>query len=197
MTAVFSNIWIETVVLGFVVSVMLTLNMKLTLLAVLLVGIQFALAHLLSRRLKTTTRQMMSYRSILSGFIFEKIQGAFWSKLFSAERKDKEELDQHLIHYERLTDHQARMNAISLASVNVLSDVTPFIVVLVGSLYVIDGGLTLGTLIAFFAYVDRMRSPVTALVQAFPAITEGSVALQRMFEFLHTPVTIKEKRSSL
>ncbi|MED4599464.1 ABC transporter ATP-binding protein [Paenibacillus validus] len=193
MTAVFSNIWIETVVLGFVVSVMLTLNVKLTLLAVLLVGIQFALAHLLSRRLKTTTRQMMSYRSILSGFIFEKIQGAFWSKLFSAERKDKEELDQHLIHYERLTDHQARMNAISLASVNVLSDVTPFIVVLVGSLYVIDGGLTLGTLIAFFAYVDRMRSPVTALVQAFPAITEGSVALQRMFEFLHTPVTIKEK----
>ncbi|GIQ61568.1 hypothetical protein PACILC2_01360 [Paenibacillus cisolokensis] len=94
--------------------------------------------------------------------------------------------------YERLTDKQAGNNAISLASVNVLSDVTPFIVVLAGSLYVIDGSLTLGSLIAFFAYVDRMRSPVAALVQAFPAITEGSVALQRLFEFLNTPTTIKE-----
>jgi ATP-binding cassette, subfamily B, putative efflux pump len=193
LTAALSNVWIETVVLSFVIGVMLTLDLKLTLLAVLLVGFQFALAHLLSRRLKTTTSQMMSYRSVLSGFIFERIQGAFLSKLFSAEKKDKEELEQHLVRFERLTDRQARVNALSLASVNVLSDVTPLLIVLVGSLSVIDGSLTLGALLAFFAYVDRMRSPVTALVQAFPAITEGSVAIGRVFDFLQTPVTIQEK----
>ncbi len=53
-------------------------------------------------------------------------------------------------------------------------------------------GLSLGSLIAFFAYVDRMRSPVTALVQAFPAITEGSVALRRVFDFFGTPSVVKE-----
>lgn len=79
-----------------------------------------------------------------------------------------------------------------LASVNVLSDVTPFIVVLVASLFVIDGSLTLGSLIAFFAYVDKMRSPVAALVQSFPTITEGSVALQRIFDFFNVPITIKD-----
>jgi len=193
MTALFSNIWIEMIVLFFIVGVMLTLNANLCLLAVLLVSVQFALAHLLSKRLKTTTRQMMNYRSVLSGFIFEKIQGAFLSKLFSSEKKDKEELDRHLINYERLTDRQARINAILLASVNVLSDTTPFFVVMAGSLSVIDGSLTLGSLIAFFAYVDRMRSPVSALVQAFPAIAEGSVALHRVFDFLAIPITVKEK----
>lgn len=192
MTVVFSNVWIETIVLIFVIGVMLTLNLKLTLLAVLLTGIQFALAHILSKRLKKTTRHMMSYRSVLTGFIIEKIQGAFLSKLFSSEKKDKEELDQHLERYERITDKQAVINAISLACINVLSDVTPFIVVAVGSLYVIDGSLTLGSLIAFFAYVDRMRSPITALVQAFPTIAEGSVALQRVFDFFGTPSSIKE-----
>jgi ABC-type multidrug transport system fused ATPase/permease subunit len=192
MTAVFANIWIEMIVLMFVIIVMLTLNVKLTLLSVLLISIQFALAHILSKRLKKTTYRMMNYRSVLSGFIFEKIQGAFLSKLFSSEKRDNEELDQHLDCYERLTDKQAGINAISLASVNVLSDVTPFIVVLVGSLFVIDGSLTLGSLLAFFAYVDRMRSPVAALVQAFPAITEGSVCLQRVFDFLDTPITIRE-----
>ncbi len=192
MTAVFSNVWIELIVLMFVIGAMLTLNVKLTLLSVLLVGIQFALAHILSKKLKITTRRMMNYRSVLSGFIFEKIQGAFLSKLFSSEKRDKEELDRHLDRYERLTDKQASINAVSLASVNMLSDVTPFIVVLVGSLFVLDGSLTLGSLMAFFAYVDRMRSPVAALVQAFPAITEGSVALQRVFEFLDTKVTVRE-----
>ncbi|MCI3921185.1 ABC transporter ATP-binding protein/permease [Paenibacillus sp. TRM 82003] len=197
MTAVFSNVWIEATVLSFVVGIMFALHLKLTILAVLLVGIQFTLAHLFSKRLKNTTRQMMNYRSVLSGFIFEKIQGAFLSKLFSSEKKDKDELNEHLDQYERITDHQARMNAVSLATVNVLSDSIPFVVVLAGSLFVIDGSVTLGTLIAFFAYVDRMRGPVSALVQTFPAITEGSVALRRIFDFLGTEVTVKEKESPL
>lgn len=70
---------------------------------------------------------------------------------------------------------------------------TPFIVAITASLFVIDGGLTVGSLIAFFAYVDKMRSPVAALVNAYPAITEGSVALKRIFDFFRTPSTIKEK----
>lgn len=192
MTALFSNVWMETIVLIFVVGVMLTLNFKLTLLAVLLVGMQFLLAHLLAKRLKKTTSEMMSYRSVLSGFVFEKIQGAFVSKLFAAEKRDQADLDRHLDAYERITDKQARNNALSLSCVNVLSDITPFLVVLAGCLYVVDGRLTLGSLMAFFAYVDRMRSPVAALVQAFPAIAEGSVALNRIFTFLSTPSSVRE-----
>jgi ABC-type multidrug transport system fused ATPase/permease subunit len=192
LTAVFGNIWIEMIVLLFIVVVMITLNIKLTLLAVALVGFQFVLAHILSKKFKISTRNMMQYRSIMSGFIFEKIQGAFLSKLFASEKRDKEELDQHLIHFDRLTDKHAKVNAVMLASVNVLSDMTPFIVAITASLFVIDASLTVGSLIAFFTYVDKMRSPVAALVNAYPAITEGSVALQRIFDFFRTPSTIKE-----
>jgi len=197
LTAVFSNIWMEMIVLTFVIGVMAALQVQLALLAVGLVGFQFGLAHVLSKKLKMTTSQMMKYRSVLNGFLFEKIQGALLSKLFSTETKDQEELDRHLTRYEHLTDRQANINAISLAAVNVLSDATPFIVVLAGSLSVMNGNLSPGALIAFFAYVDRMRSPVSALVQAFPAIAEGNVALKRIFEFFDTPVTIREKERAV
>lgn len=193
LTAVFGNIWIEMIVLLFVVVVMLTMNIKLALLSVGLVSFQFILAHILSKRFKISTRNMMKYRSVMSGFIFEKIQGAFVSKLFASEKRDKEELDQHLTHFDRLTDNHAKINALMLALVNVLSDMTPFIVAIIASLFVLNGDLTAGSLIAFFAYVDKMRSPVAALVNAYPAITEGKVALQRIFDFFNTPSTIKEK----
>lgn len=196
MTAVFSNVWIETIVLGCVVGVMVTLNGQLTALSVLLVGVQFALAHLLSKKVKAATRSLMGYRSVLSGFVFEKIQGALWAKLFQAEKRDREQLDGHLEHYDRLADRQASRQALSLASVNVLSDITPFLVVAAGSLFVIDGTLSLGSLIAFFAYVDRMRAPVAALVQAFPVVAEGGVALQRIFDFLAVPVAVAEKKGA-
>ncbi|WP_066308790.1 ABC transporter ATP-binding protein [Bacillus sp. FJAT-29814] len=192
LTAMFGNIWIEMIVLLFVIAVMMTLNIKLAILSVLLVGFQFVMAHILSKKFKQSTGSMMKYRSVMSGFIFEKIQGAFLSKLFAAEQRDKAELEQHLTKFDRLTDHQAKINAVMLSLVNVLSDMTPFIVAIVASLFVIDGSLTVGSLIAFFAYVDKMRSPVAALVNAYPAITEGSVALNRIFSFFHTPSTIKE-----
>lgn len=197
LTAVFGNIWIEMIVLLFVVVVMFTMNIKLALLSVGLVSFQFILAHILSKRFKISTRNMMKYRSVMSGFIFEKIQGAFVSKLFASEKRDKEELDQHLTHFDRLTDKHAKINALMLAFVNVLSDMTPFIVAIIASLFVLNGDLTAGSLIAFFAYVDKMRSPVAALVNAYPAITEGKVALQRIFDFFNTPSTIKEKANPL
>jgi subfamily B ATP-binding cassette protein MsbA len=193
LTAALSNIWIETVVLVFVVGVMASLNGMLTLLAILLVALQFVLASLLSRKFKRATDAAMKYRSVLSGFVFEKIQGALIAKLFASDARDKEELDRRLDVYESFTDKQARLNAVTLASVNVLSDITPFLVVAAGSLLVMDGRLSLGSLIAFFAYVDKMRSPVAALVQAFPAVAEGGVALRRIFDFLNTPSDIKEK----
>ncbi|WP_462413121.1 ABC transporter ATP-binding protein [Neobacillus sp. Marseille-QA0830] len=193
LTAVFGNIWIEMIVLLFVIIVMVTLNVKLAILSVLLVGFQFVLAHLLSKRFKQSTRDMMKYRSVMSGFIFEKIQGAFLAKLFASEKHDKEQLNQHLHHFDTLTDKHAKINAIMLSLVNVLSDMTPFIVAIVASLYVIDGSLTVGSLIAFFAYVDKMRSPVAALVNAYPTITEGNVALRRIFDFFETPSSIQEK----
>lgn len=197
LTAVFGNIWIEMIVLLFVVVVMFTMNIKLALISVGLVSFQFILAHILSKRFKISTRNMMKYRSVMSGFIFEKIQGAFVSKLFASEKRDKEELDQHLTHFDRLTDKHAKINALMLAFVNVLSDMTPFIVAIIASLFVLNGDLTAGSLIAFFAYVDKMRSPVAALVNAYPAITEGKVALQRIFDFFNTPSTIKEKANPL
>jgi ATP-binding cassette, subfamily B, putative efflux pump len=193
LTALFGNIWIEMIVLLFVVGVMYTLSVKLTFLSIMLVSFQFILAHYLSKRFKKSTRAMMNYRSVMSGFIFEKIQGAFLSKLFASEKRDKAELNLHLSHFDTLTDKHAKINAFMLSSVNVLSDMTPFIVAMVASLFVLDGQISVGSLIAFFAYVDKMRSPVAALVNAYPSITEGSVALQRIFDFLSTPVTIKEK----
>lgn len=136
---------------------------------------------------------MMNERSSLNGFIFEKIQGALLAKLYLAEKRDKQELDQRLAKYEGLTDKHAKINAISLATVNVLIDFTPLIIALIASWFVIDGSLTVGSLIAFFAYVEKMRSPVAALVQAFPVITEGSVALGRIFDFFNVSQDIKEK----
>lgn len=195
LTAIFGNIWIEMIVLLFVLTVMLTLNVKLAILSVFLVGFQFILAHVLSKKFKASTRDMMKYRSIMSGFIFEKIQGAFISKLFASEKKDEKEFDQHLQYFDTLTDKHAKINAVMLALVNVLSDMTPFIVAIMASLYVIDGTLTVGSLIAFFAYVDKMRSPVAALVNAYPAITEGNVALKRIFEFFGTPTSIIEREN--
>jgi subfamily B ATP-binding cassette protein MsbA len=197
LTAAFSNIWIEMIVLIFVIIVMFTMNVKLTLLAMMLVGFQFIYANFLRTKFKKITKDMMKYRSILNGFILEKIQGALISKLFGAEKKDREGLDTHLNAYEKLTNKHTKINAKTISSINVLNDITPFVIIVISSYFVIKGNLTLGSLMAFYAYVDRMRAPVYALIQAFPAMTEGTVALTRLFEFFDIKPEIKEKGNAI
>lgn len=195
LTATFGNIFIEMIVLITVIGIMLVLNLKLALISIVLISIQFLLAHYFSKKFKTSTKNMMNERSKLNGFIFERIQGALLAKLFSAEKRDNQELKHHLGQYQMLTDKHGKINALSLSSVNVLIDITPLLVAFIASWFVIDGNLTVGSLIAFFAYVEKMRSPVAALVQAFPVMTEGSVALQRIFDFLSISKAIKESEN--
>ncbi|MEF3304166.1 hypothetical protein [Paenibacillus sp. GYB003] len=83
------------------------MNAKLTLLAMLLVGFQFAPVHLLSKKLKRTTRLMMQERSTLSGFVTEHNQGALLRRLFASDRRNREAFERNLEHYEKLTDKQA------------------------------------------------------------------------------------------
>jgi ATP-binding cassette, subfamily B, putative efflux pump len=195
LTACFGNIVIEMIVLLTVICIMLVLNPMLAVISIILISVQFSLAHYFSKKFKISTKNLMGERSILNGFVFEKIQGAFLSKLFSAEKRDKQELNERLDQYEVLTDQQVKINALALASVNVLIDFTPLLVAFIASWFVIEGNLTVGSLIAFFAYVEKMRSPVAALVQAFPVMTEGGVALQRIFDFLNISIVIEEKEN--
>ena len=65
-------------------------------------------------------------------------------------------------------------------------------VFLVGGLRVIDGAITIGTLVAFVAYQMRLLGPVQSLMGLYASVATARVSLRRVHEILDTPPEVTE-----
>ena len=63
----------------------------------------------------------------------------------------------------------------------------------VGGLQVIDGTLSLGTLVALAAYVTRLYGPLTALSNAHVDLLTAMVSFERVFEVLDAPLPLVDR----
>ena len=71
------------------------------------------------------------------------------------------------------------------------------IVFLYGGLRVIEGTLSMGTMVAFTAYQMRLLGPVQALMDLYASIATARVSLRRVQQILDAPIEVVESRSAL
>ncbi|HLK63195.1 MAG TPA: ABC transporter ATP-binding protein [Bryobacteraceae bacterium] len=70
-------------------------------------------------------------------------------------------------------------------------------VFLYGGWQIIQGTMTIGTLVAFMAYHTRLLSPVQNLLSLTASLAQARVSLARIFELFDTPAEVKEAPDAL
>ena len=70
-------------------------------------------------------------------------------------------------------------------------------VLLVGGWRVIDGAITMGTLVAFVAYQMRLLGPVQSLMGLYASVATARVSLRRVHEILDTPPEVIESDAAI
>ncbi len=70
-------------------------------------------------------------------------------------------------------------------------------VFLYGGWRVIEGTLTLGTLVAFVAYQMRLLGPIQALMDLYASVATARVSLRRVHEILDAPVDVLEAKDAV
>jgi ATP-binding cassette subfamily B protein len=75
--------------------------------------------------------------------------------------------------------------------------VSTAVVFLYGGKMIIDGKMTIGTLVAFMAYHTRLLSPVQNMMGLSASLAAARVSLRRIFEILDTPAEVVEKPGAL
>ncbi len=75
--------------------------------------------------------------------------------------------------------------------------VSTSMVFLYGGKLIIDGRMTIGTLVAFMAYHGRLLSPVQNMMSLSANLASGRVSLRRIFEILDTPAEVVERPGAL
>ena len=84
-------------------------------------------------------------------------------------------------------------NAKSFAVVNTITDIAPLVVIGYAGYQVIHGDLTLGAMVAFIGFIDRLYNPLRRLVNSSTTLTQTLASMDRVFEFIDEKYDIVDK----
>ena len=170
--------------LVFALAVMVAMSPLLSVIAVGMVPVHFLVRHASRRYVADSTREVRESRGVVTQFLVETLGAVKWVQSAAAqswERQRLNSLNRGLLR--RLVRQQLVGYAVGTLS-SLLSHLTTALVFIVGGWQVIHGRLTVGTLVAFTAYMMRGTGSATSLLGLYTAYQRANVSLVRVRELL-------------
>lgn len=176
------------------VAMMLWLNWRLFLVGVVLIpGCVFAFARY-QRILTALTKRLRERSADLGSFFVDSIMGM--RVVVSLNAKDHEAArfkERNDAFVETMLDVQIASFMTGALPGTMLTLATAS-VFLYGGWLIIDGRMTIGTLVAFMAYHARLLSPVQNLLSLTAGLASARASLGRLFELFDTPADVIESK---
>jgi ATP-binding cassette subfamily B protein len=174
---------------------MIALEWRLTLLSLIVLPVFIIPAKRVGARLQEISREQMGLNAGMNTQMTERfnVSGALLVKLFG---RHKEEVGAFGSRASRVRDigitaaMYGRVFFVALGLVGALGAVAIYGV---GAFMVVSGGITIGTLVAMAAFVQRIYQPLTGLTNARLEVLTALVSFERVFEVLDAPVAIADR----
>ncbi len=168
-------------------AIMLTMSWKLSLVAAALLPVQLIVRRASRPWLMRCTRALREQSGAVSHFLFETLSAVKSIQGVAAEGPERERLGTLNREYlNRLLSVQIVSYVVGAVS-GLLSHSATAMVFIYGGYRVIEGSLTVGTLVAFIAYMARGTGSALSLLNLYSACQRAAVSLERVEELLAEP----------
>jgi ATP-binding cassette subfamily B protein len=175
--------------------VMLTLEWRLTILSVLILPLFILAAQRLGTVLRDTARKAMDMNAQMNAHMNEtlNIGGALLVKLFGRGNEETGRFRNRAANVRDIGIRRAVLGSSFFMILGLVSAVGTALVYGLGGYYVIQGTFTIGTIVAFGAYLGQLYGALQGLASAPVDFSTSMVSFERVFEVLDLPHDIVEK----
>lgn len=178
------NLWLDIATIVIAIGMMFSLSASLTVISILLLPLYaFSVRHFFGR-LRNLTRVRSQALAEVQSYLHERVQGMAVIKSFAIEKYEQSQFDRHNKNFLEKALQHTSWNAKSFAVVNTITDIAPLVVIGYSAYMVINHSLSLGTMVAFFAYIDKLYNPLRRLVNSSTTITQSFASMDRVFELM-------------
>ncbi|MGM0899143.1 MAG: ABC transporter ATP-binding protein [Bacillota bacterium] len=190
------NVWLDVATILIAIVIMLSMDVSLTIVALLAFPFYAISVKYFFGRLRDLTRERSQALANVQSYLHERVQGMSIIKSFALEKHEEKIFnntnDQFL---EKAIDH-TKWNAKAFAVVNTITDVAPLLVIGYAGYQVIQGNLTLGTMVAFIAYIERLYNPLRRLVNSSTTLVQSLASMDRVFEMVDEEYDVTDKKGA-
>jgi ATP-binding cassette, subfamily B, putative efflux pump len=178
------NLWLDMSTIIIAIAMMASMSVKLTIISILLFPLYAFSVKYFFGRLRKLTRVRSQALAEVQGYLHERVQGMPVIKSFAIEKYEQSQFAKQNNNFLNKALQHTSWNAKSFAAVNTITDIAPLLVIGYSAYLVINHSLTLGTMVAFFAYIDKLYDPLRRLVNSSTTLTQSFASMDRVFQLL-------------
>ncbi len=187
------NLWLDLLTIFIAIGIMFTMDIKLTLISIVLFPLYGFSVKYFYGRLRKLTRIRSQALAQVQGYLHERVSGMPVIRSFAIEDFEQKRFDKENRHFlDRALDHTS-WNAKTFAVVNTITDIAPLLVIFYAGYEVINGKLSIGTMVAFVSYIDRLYNPLRRLINSSTTLTQAFASMDRVFELMDESYDIVDK----
>ena len=170
-------------IIGYAI-VMLSINVKMASISFLLLPLVAILTFIfrhLSRKAYQITRNKITE---LNTFLSEHISGMKLIQIFAREKEKYSEFEGKSMELYRANFREIMTFAIFRPSIYLVSVIAMILVIRTGSLSVLNGSLSLGTLFVFITYISSFFEPIQELSEQLGTLQSSIASAEKIFSVL-------------
>ncbi|MEG2675845.1 MAG: ABC transporter ATP-binding protein, partial [Clostridia bacterium] len=172
-----------TSVIGVVI-MMLTINWKLTLIAMCALPIIFLISILVVKKSQKYFVGQQTNLGHVNGYIEEKYAGQNIVKLFNAEEESMEEFSKYNNDLCESSRQSQFYSGLMHPLMNLVGNINFVIVCVVGGMFVVQGSMSIGMVQAFIQYINNFNQPIVQLASVANTLQSTMASAERIFGFL-------------
>ncbi|HMV83866.1 MAG TPA: ABC transporter ATP-binding protein [Blastocatellia bacterium] len=181
----------DIVLIAGALGMMFYFNWKLAIVSLLVVPLLWAATMWFRRGAREGFRQVRTKIARLNAFTQEHISGAQTVQLFNREEKALQQFAEINAAHKQANLDTIFYYAVFYPLVNLISAVGIAAIVWYGGGQVIQNAITVGTLVAFLQYTQRLWQPIQDISDKYNIFQAAVVASERVFKLLDTPDNIE------
>jgi ABC-type multidrug transport system fused ATPase/permease subunit len=179
-----TNLWMDTLAIIILSFLLVKLDAHLALVAMAVLPIWVTSVRLFGQGIRRHSLFVQEGVSELSGQVQEKISAATVVQAFTREKHEMRSFFKlhHALMYRQLV--VTRLNALNMTTANILTNAAPIAVALYGTSEVVEGRLSVGTLIMFFSMLNTFYNPLARITDLAAVIANSAASIERIFQIL-------------
>ena len=175
---------VNVLILVLSVSVMFFYYWKLALLVLAMIPL-YAILYVISDKWnQRTERKVMEDAAALESQLVESLEATRTIKQFGLEEYESIRTENRFVQMMYSVYDSAKNGIFSSVSSESLSRLFTILVLWMGCYFVMDGNMTAGELMSFYALIGYFTSPVASLIGANKSIRNATIAADRLYEIL-------------
>ncbi len=182
-----------------VAATMVFLSWQITVASLLMLPLFMIPARWMGSRLQTMTREQADYNSAMSTQMAERfnVSGALLMKIFGTPARESQMFSEKADAVRIMGIRISMANTVFFTAIVLVGSLATALVYGMGGVSVINGTLTLGTLLALSALLGRLYGPITALANVRVDIMTSLVSFERVFEVLDLQPMVTDKANAV